>query len=201
VDHEADGPGEVDDSEGADGLADGWASSPYEDDDHDHEGADIEDWDVGGEDVEVEPVAPSARGCVRAGLLGLALMVGIGAALGGCLVFATHQVGRQIPKQKGAARSDDYALTDVRCRNVGTITQVSGRVRNTRSTQQGYRLFYRFSGKGDRRTSESFVDTGILQPDRSARFAITSELMHYVPNPVCRLIRVDYSTESPLPND
>ena len=122
-----------------------------------------------------QPPAKNKSGCIKIGLIVLAVLAILGLIGGGCLVFGVNQAVDEIETQTGKADSSDYELTGPEC----TVDEFSGptatgTIKNTSGEDQGFEVSVRFTDADGNLISEDSTFTDSIDADQTANWEVSA---------------------------
>ncbi|MEZ5383634.1 MAG: FxLYD domain-containing protein [Microthrixaceae bacterium] len=119
--------------------------------------------------------AKSNAGCLKVGLIVLAVLVVFGLLGVGCLAFGANQVVDEFDKQTGVADSSDYELTGPECVNEEFVgPKATGTLKNTSSEAQGFEVSVRFTDADGNLISEDSTFTDSIDVDQTANWEVST---------------------------
>lgn len=147
----------------------------------------------GGWQQQPTVVVKNGPGCLKIGLIILAVLVLFGVIAVACLAVGANEVSKQIDKSTGTAKASDYQISEGSCEvtSMGSI-KATGTIKNTSSKNQGFEVTYRFLDPSGTQlsTDNTYVDT--IPKGQSATYKVVGLTSDAPPGSTCELKKVSY---------
>ena len=122
-----------------------------------------------------QPPAKNNSGCIKIGLIVLAVLAILGLIGGGCLVFGLNRAVDEIETQTGKADPSDYELTGPECSNDEFAgPTANGTLKNTSGESQAFEVSVRFTDADGNLISEDTTFTDSIDADQTANWEVTT---------------------------
>lgn len=122
-----------------------------------------------------QPPAKNNSGCIKIGLIVLAVLAILGLIGGGCLVFGLNRAVDEIETQTGKADPSDYELTGPECSNDEFAgPTANGTLKNTSGESQAFEVSVRFTDADGNLITEDTTFTDSIDADQTANWEVTT---------------------------
>lgn len=140
------------------------------------------------------PPPKQRSGCLRTGLIVLAVLVVLGIGFVACAGLVLEEAGREMERQMGEADDGDYDLELTSCGvdELAGWPEAGGRIVNTSDEDQGFEIRVRFTAPDGDLIGESSTFTDRIEVGQATMWS-TAGIEHQVDGEVqCTVRRVNY---------
>lgn len=120
-------------------------------------------------------VIKQGPGCLKIGLIVVAVLFLFGIIGVACLAFAGNEVAKEINRSMGTADSSDYELSDVKCDSDGSVgVESTGTITNTAERSRAFQIVVRWETTDGVLITEDSTFTDTLKVDQSQAWKNTT---------------------------